>query len=210
MKVQLPIMGRASGSSAGMIYQSYYGNTYARSFPLLFHYPDTKKQQDCQARFFDIQRVWLPIYLNISKNIKHAQRRDTNPFNKLTSYVYHIFNPYQEKKYNKLAQNWGLDRYNRVRPNTTDAEITINPSKIALSFQMLAPTVNLHVTPNETHVLLFNLNTQNMYYTNIPLQIAANTIVLSNTNKWEPGDKVAAYIALSAPSWLGNFNLIAL
>ena len=207
MKVQLPIMGRASGSSAGLIYQAYYGNTYARSFPLIFHYPDTKKQQQCQASFFDIQRVWLPIYLNLTKNISKMQRKNTNPFNKLMASVYRIFNPYQHAKFNKLPKDFGLDRYNRLRADIREQHVRIEPNTVTLTFYMMRPVVGIGVSPNETHVLLFNLSQQNMYYTKIPLRGDTNTVELSNTNKWEPDDKIALYIALSAPNWLGNFNL---
>ena len=74
MKLQLPWIGKAAGSSAGQILQSYWGHTYSRSFPSMFHYPNTKLQQECQAKFFDIQRIWQPIYVVIRQHIGSTQR----------------------------------------------------------------------------------------------------------------------------------------
>lgn len=203
-------MGRASGSSAGLIYQAYYGNTYARSFPLIFHSPDTKKQQQCQASFFDIQRVWLPIYNKLSNNISKMQRKNKNPFNKLMASVYRIFNPYQHTKFNKLPKDFGLDRYNRLRAVVRQQSIKIDENTITLRFYMMRPIVEIGVSPIETHVLLFNLTQQNMYYHYIPLRGDENIVELYNGNKWEPSNNIALYIALSAPNWLGNFNLFPL
>lgn len=207
MKVQLPIMGRASGSSAGLIYQSYYGNTYARSFPLMFHYPNTKEQQKCQASFFDIQRVWLPIYAKLSEKIGSQQRRDINPFNKLTSYVYHIFNPYKQTPYTQRPKDWGLDPRNRLHPNIGLTIVNVANNIVFLDFDMLNPTIDIQVTPKFTHVLMMNLNQQNMYYLENPFSLGHNRIEFENSNGWKPTKNLVSYVALSADDWLGNFNI---
>lgn len=93
MKVQLPWIGKAAGSSAGTIYQSYWGHTYTRSFPALFHYPDTPAQQATQALFHDVQRFWLPIYQHLEPSIGKEQRKGINAFNVLAKCIYKVFNP---------------------------------------------------------------------------------------------------------------------
>lgn len=210
MKVHLPIVGKATGSSAGLIYQSYWGNTYTRSFPFSFHYPDTAKQQECQASFFDIQRVWIPIYKELTKNIAPMQRKNKNPFNKLTSAVYRIFNPYKRKDHKNLPQNWGLDPNNRVHANIVSPEIRVDSKAVTLSFFMKRATIEVSVSIDETLILLFNQRQQNMYFTTIPLQGDLNTVELENTNNWEIDDDICAYVALAGPNWLGNFNLLPL
>lgn len=210
MKVQLPVVNHASGTTGNLIFQTYRGRTYARAFPAIFHYPDTKKQQDCQASFFDIQRIWLPIYKELTKNIAPMQRKNKNPFNKLTSAVYHIFNPYQRKKYKRIPQNWGLDPDNRIHANIVSPDIRVDKEKVTLSFYMQRPTIGVSVPISETLVLLFNQRQQNMYFTTIPLQGDLNTIDFKNTNNWELTDDICAYIALAGREWLGNFNLVPL
>ena len=49
-----------------------------------------------------------------------------------------------------------------------------------------------------------------MLYTDAEFQAEWQSYQLKNTNDWMPGDEVILYIALSCPSWLGNFNRIEL
>lgn len=210
MKVHLPIVGKASGSSAGLIYQSYWGNTYTRSFPFSFHYPDTTKQQECQASFFDIQRIWIPIYKELTKNIAPMQRKNKNPFNKLTSAVYRVFNPYKRKELKNLPQNWGLDQNNRVRAKITNPEISVDSKQITLSFYMQRPIKDIDIFITDTLILLFNQRQQNMYFKTIPFQGDYNLVDIVNTNNWELDDDISVYIALACNEWLGNFNLLPL
>lgn len=207
MKVQLPWIGKAAGSSAGAIYQTYWGNTYSRSFPALFHYPDTKKQQECQASFFDIQRIWLPIYNTISTQIGKMQRKNKNPFNQLTSSIYHIFNPYKEQKLSRLPNFFGLDPKNRVRIFFSIDEMRIDATAVEMWFTWFRPYIEIDMTPTTLHFLLFNLSRTSMYYQTIPFSTDYRNIDFRNTNEWKEGDKLTLYVAISGDSWFGNFNI---
>lgn len=208
MKVHLPIVGKATGSSAGLIYQSYWGNTYTRSFPFSFHYPDTKKQQDCQATFFDIQRNWYPIYNQLKTHIHKNQRRNMNVFNKLSNAIYHILNPYKEKLKNRLPSNFGLDSLNRVRPVTFETSIAFKEESFTLHFNMGRPYNDISIQIEEIHVIIFDETQQTMLYAEDKLHGGFYDMVFKNTLDWKESDTLHVYLALSSYNWLGNFNKI--
>lgn len=210
MKVQLPWLNKASGRSLGTIYQSYWGNTYTRSMPSLFHYPDTPEQQATQATFFDIQRIWIPIYYELAKSIQRQQRKNKNPFNVMSSFIYRIFHPYKPGAQDRFPSNWGLDRLNRFRPVLRNAGLNVLEKEITLSFDQFRPYNDLGFTITTQHVLLFNVTRQSMLYTNTPLTAGQNICLFENTNDWKKTDEIVFYFALSCESWLGNFNRIDL
>ena len=208
MKVHLPIIGKATGSSAGLIYQSYWGNTYARSFPFSFHYPDTVKQQECQATFFDIQRNWAPIYNQLKNYIMKEQRRNKNPYNTLSKAIYRIFNPYHDKIKEVYPSNFGLDPQNRIRPVTTEKEISFDHDEFNLHFNMGRPYNELSVILETVNIIIFNETKQNMMYYEDKFHAGHYYIRLKNTLDWENSNKILVYLAISANTWLGNFNRI--
>lgn len=192
----------------GMVYQSYYGNTYSRSLPILFHYADTQRQQECQAVFFDLQRIWLPIYNALSHSISKQQRKNKNPFNILSQYIYQIFHPYKPQRNEKVPSNFGLDRLNRVRPTLFEPEISIKPDEIMVHFNMGRPYVGVVVTLKTTHILLFNLTRDLMLYTSVDFRAGIQDVVMANVQQWDSKDKIYWYMALSGDTWLGNFNMV--
>lgn len=209
MKVQLPLLGKAAGSYAGGIYQSYFGHTYVRSFPAIFHYPDTQDQQTTQAKFFDVQRSWLPIYQALTQFIGKMQTRNKNPFNVFSKGLYKIFNPYAKKYKFFPLKYFGLDPLNRVRPAITALNVKIDENDVMIRFDLLRPYNDMAIKLKTTHILALNLTQQTLYYANKDLQAGSNEFPFVNTNHWQNGDTVVLYVALSADSWLGNFNLIS-
>ena len=209
MKVQLPWLNKATGRSAGTIYQSYWGATYTRSMPALFHYPDTEKQQHTQAIFFDLQRIWLPIYNVLSHSISKQQRKNKNPFNMLSSFIYKIFHPYSISDKEKYPSNFGLDRLNRVRPTINAVLMKIDEKYVSVDFFMdrLYNGTQFHF--KTSNMLLFNITRKSMLFFADEFSGGPKRYELDNTNGWEEGDEVVFYIALSCESWLGNFNKVA-
>lgn len=210
MKVQIPLLHKAAGRCDGLIYQSYYGNTYTRSMPILFHYPDTKKQQDCQATFFDIQRIWVPIYNVLTTSIKRQQRKNKNPFNVMSGFIYKIFHPYSVQDAENYPSNFGLDRLNRVRPVVIDTVLSIRTKIVHLSYDMQRFYNDTGLRLTTTNLLLFNITRQSMYFQQIALKAGQQQIDFMNTNDWENGDMIVIYMALSCENWLGNFNRVAI
>lgn len=208
MKAQLPWLNKAAGRSAGTIYQSYWGATYTRSMPALFHYPDTEKQQRTQAIFFDFQRIWIPIYNVLSRSISKQQRVNKNPFDVMSSFIYKIFKPYSINPKEKYPSNFGLDRLNRVRPIVVDTFLSVKTNEIVLEFEMQRPYNGTGFTLTTTNIILFNITLQSMLFSNIELEGGYNQVLFANANEWQEGDTILVYMALSCDSWLGNFNHI--
>lgn len=209
MKVQLPLLGKAAGSYAGSIYQSYYGHTYVRSFPTLFHYPDTQDQQTTQAKFFDIQRIWLPVYNNMTLSIGKNQRKNKNPFNIFSKGIFKTLNPYENGRNFTPLRYFGLDPLNRVIPKTTYPILKYDEGILKLTFIMNRPYNLVSVRLNTTHLLALNRTRQSLYYKDATLNGGLNEFEFENTNDWHDGDQVLVYVALSADTWLGNFNLVS-
>lgn len=210
MKVQFPLFGKATGSSAGTIYQSYWGRTYSRSFPFSFHYPDTKKQQECQSTFFDIQRVWLPIYNVIKSFFNPMQRTNKNPFNKLIGYIFRIFNPYAKHKMPDVPSSFGLDRKNLMSISLAVSSTTINEDEVSILFDLNRPYNSTGYPITKIHFLLLNKTQQSMLYQNEPLSYTLRKISFRNTQGWKEKDEIYFYVAASANNWFGNFNLMQL
>lgn len=208
MKVQLPWFGKAAGRSAGTIYQSYFGNTYTRAMPFSFHYPDTKRQQETQASFFDIQRNWFPIYNQIKLNVKMQQRNNKNVFNRLSQAVYKVLNTYDKKKYKEPLRFFGLETKNENRPVTARVHIDFKEKKINVFFDMNRPYWYRKENISDIHLLLFNQSQQTMLYQNNMFQAGENMITLENTLDWQETDTIYIYLALSSENYLANFNLI--
>lgn len=208
MKVQLTWFGKAAGRSAGTIYQSYFGNTYTRAMPFSFHYPDTKKQQETQASFFDIQRNWFPIYNQIKLNIKMQQRNNKNVSNRLSQAVYKVLNPYNKKNNKEPLRYFGLETKNENRPVTARVQIDFKENIINVFFDMNRPYWNRQENISNSHLLLFNQSQQSMLYQNNNFQASVNIFSFENTLNWQESDTIYIYLALSSENYLANFNLI--
>lgn len=206
MKLQLPWLGKATGSSAGLIIQSYWNRTFGRSFPALFHYPDTPEQQEAQAKFYDIQRIWVPIYNELRTNFPKYQVRNKNPFNLFSKNIYKILDPYKPIYQINFAKNFGLDPLNRVRAVVQDVQRVITPETISLRIIQGRPYIYLNYTFDTMHLLLLNKERQDIIYTKLPWTGDLPWIELENTNEWKYGNTLILCYALSCAEWFGNFQ----
>lgn len=207
MKVQIPILNKAAGRLRDTIFQSYWGETYVRSMPLLFHYPDTEDQQRTQAAFFDIQRNWIPIYKELIVYASPSQRKNKNAFNTLSRYVYKILDPYVAPNNYSAPRFWGLEHLNKMRPVIPSFQLSVNPKRLVLTFDVNLPYNDTNYYVRWFHVLLCNVSQKYMLYLVIPFAIETQLVTFFNTMEWQPSDRLRFYIALSDNNWLGNFNL---
>lgn len=207
MKVQLPWYGKAAGRSQQTIYQSYWGRIYTRAMPFSFHYPDTTKQQVCQSIFFDIQRVWIPIYQQLTLTIAPMQKKDKNPFNMLSKSIYRILNPYGKWHTQRIPKDFGLDKLNRVRPVLGELKLTVDTPTISLTFDNNRPWIGVDMVPKNLCFLLFNITRQSMLFEMIVFEAGAQVVEFQNVNEWKADDEIAVYASISGDFWLGNFNL---
>lgn len=207
MKVQLPWAGKATGSSAGLIYQSYWGRTFARTFPSIFHYPDTQLQQITQAKFHDIRRVWDPIYRNISQYIGKGQRVNRNTYNDYLRGLYRAFNPYDEKSKNTPPRYWGIDPANRMTLELADVRIINIKDLIAIRWGTITLHNKISAAPTNQMILLLNLTQQTLYFADVEYVSYRHDWAFRNLQDWREDDKLLFYTAIAAKDWLGNFNL---
>lgn len=210
MKVHLPIVGKATGSSAGLIYQSYWGNTYTRSFPFSFHYPDTAKQQKCQFDFYRIQRAWWPIYNQLKESIPKQCRRNTNVYNKLSNGLYRVFMTYAPVKSENVLQVWGLDERKSVTADLEASKIIIQDQRVFVSCYLNGFYGKRKFVPSVYNMLLCNINQQEFYLKVAKLEsdtIAENFVV---TSEWSLSNIIVAYVAFSNDEFFTNFTLCSL
>ena len=207
MKVHLPIVGKATGSSAGLIYQSYWGNTYTRQFPFSFHYPDTSKQQKCQFDFFRIQRAWWPIYNQLKLSIPKQCRRNTNVYNELSNGLYKVFMTYAEIKAQNVVEEWGLDKRKSVIFNLEKYPITFDGLKMGVETDILEIHGKRSFKPTNYNMLLCNITQQEFYF---KTELWTNDNILESfiiTSEWSQSDIVVAYVAFSNNEFFTNFYL---
>lgn len=209
MKVHLPWSGKATGSSANLIYQSYWGNTYTRSFPFSFHYPDTGKQQKCQQDFFKIQRVWWEVYKAMAPFIPKSQRHNKNIYNLLSAGIYRIFMTYSEKKQANVVPVWGLDNRKTVKLSLFVGPIDMvsTPCTVYTEIQSIQSSRKFQRIYN--HLLLVNVTQQSFYYTNFKRQGTEIKETFTVPGDWQPSDLILCYLALSDESFFTNFYLCA-
>ena len=207
MKVHLPIVGKATGSSAGLIYQSYWGNTYTRSFPFCFHYPDTNKQKKCQFDFFLIQRSWWPIYNQLQLSIPKQCRRNTNVYNVLSKGLYSALMTYSEKNLQNIVSVWGLDKRRTVNADFNKISIMVSDIRWIVDAKLAEISSKRNFKPVFYHMLLCNITRQEFYfkeYRFAPPEIQETFII---TSEWDRNDFVLVYVALSNDEFFTNFFL---
>lgn len=207
MKVHLPIVGKATGSSAGLIYQSYWGNTYTRSFPFSFHYPDTDKQQKCQFDFFQIQRAWWPIYNKLKFSIPKQCRRNTNVYNKLSNGLYKVFITYSEIKVENIVEIWGMDERKTVIVSVGRNQLEFIDNTIIARFSINGIYGKRHFSPKAYNILLCNITQQEFYFQTNKVQVGLNEVEFLILNEWSRTNIIVAYVAFSNEEFFTNFYL---
>lgn len=207
MKVHLPIVGKATGSSAGLIYQSYWGNTYTRSFPFSFHYPDTSKQQKCQFDFFRIQRAWWPIYNKLKFSIPKQCRRNTNVYNKLSNGIYKVFMTYSVIKDENIIEVWGLDERKSVVMEIEKERLEFENNAIIARFSINDIYGKRHFSPQNYNMLLCNITQQEFYFQTAEVQAGLNEVEFLVPSEWSRTDIIVAYVAFSNDEFFTNFYL---
>lgn len=206
MKVQLPWAGKASGSSAGLIYQSYWGRTFARTFPAIFHYPDTPAQQICQARFYDTQRILLLFYDYIKTLIGPQQRNNKNIYNIYAKAFMEALNPYNKPKFKDGPKNFGVDPLNRAILQFNDVQMFVNENRGLITFTQEPIKSEIHTTFNYYVLLIFNRTRQNIKFSLVYYVPTITGFNFTNDVGWQNGDEILVYTALQSKTWLGNFN----
>ena len=114
MKQQLPFAGAASGQAGGLIYQHYNGNTYVRSKPAIFHYPNTPAQQAQQEKYWSVFTPFRKAYDKFSSYIPEVNRKRANACLFLQKHINDFYAGFEYSSNYRPPTVWGLDPKNEV------------------------------------------------------------------------------------------------
>lgn len=205
MKVQLPWFGKATGSSAGMIYQSYWGHTYARTFPAIFHYPDTPAQQLCQDIYWGIRRSCGALYEEIRYDISPYQKRMQNPYNTLNQSARKLFLAGPPG----LNKNWpmyfGVDSLNAISANIIDANNMIRPDRINFDSRLRDLSSKFIFEPTKVWYALVNFTRMELWCRQGQIERDYLYGFYPNTTGWPELDNVLFAACIANEHYMSNF-----
>lgn len=207
MKIQMPFHGHAAGRSGNTIFQTYWGNTYTRSMPILFHYPNTPAQQATQAIYYNIRNLYREMYRNIRSFVHEGQRHNVNIYNLYFKAIFQVCNPYDKPELNKPLQNFGLDELNRViLPATVDG-FSISGRYFYFHFHFSSPTIRIQSRFNYFYALAVNRSKKQFYTVRFYYSASTTQFSLALADSWSVDDDILLYFALQGSEWFGNFNI---
>lgn len=210
MKVQNPTIGHASGQSGGLVFQTYFGNTYARSLPVLFHYPATTKQQEAQAQYFNIFWQYRDIYRSFGKFSISANMRYANRYNAILKGIFKVAQVFPSEQGKPFPRFIGTDRQHQVRLSTSSSLLDVTSENIALKVDVLFSLWRRKFSPIFFHFILVNTTTKELLSVSNLYSDSSIRFEISNDVSWQSSQTIAAYVALSNTEFFTNFYLITL
>lgn len=208
MKVQLPWAGKATGSSAGLIYQSYWGKTYARTFPAIFHYPNTPAQQACQAKYWHRRIEAQDCYRTIQPHLSSYQKRLTNTYNAMFKSVNDMFTKQVTSQYSPIPYAFGIDLKYSVYAAIIPKNYTITPSQVIVEAKVKEIKSEFQFQPNKAFLVLVNFRRQELWTQQPKYDNGYIYGVWKNTTAWASDYTPMFYIGLADDHFFSNFFLI--
>lgn len=208
MKVQLPWIGKATGSSAGLIYQSYWGGTYSRSFPAMFHYPDTPAQQACQALYWHIRREVGGCYEEIRYDISSYQKRIRNTYNVLFQSVRDMFLKQMADPLNAWQSTFGVDTIPAISAKIVDADNWFRPNQIIFDSRLRSYSSKFVFVPTRCWFTLVNWTRHELWTREATLEREYLYSVYPNTTGWPQTDNVVFTACIANDHYMSNFFFV--
>lgn len=208
MKAQLPIIHHGSGHAGNIIFQTYWGRTFLRSMPILFHYPDTPAQQKAQGLYWTITRQFQAIYSNFKRSFPKRNNSNKNIYNVLCKGIFQAADPYDSQHTAPPPLRFGLDTQQQIKLSFMASKIVVDKTTIIMSFQVSLHMWRRTFRPATAFVLAINRTQQSLLGTIQPYEQGNFDIVLQNTVAWFPTDEVVAYVAAGNKETISNFYLI--
>lgn len=205
MKVQLPWCGKATGSSAGLIYQSYWGKTYARTFPAIFHYPDTPAQQACQRKYWHSRIEAENCYKVIQGNISSYQKRIANTYNAMQKSVIDMFAPLYDDFLAPLPKSFGIDSIKAINASFKNLKSIVLPEIIILNAELSSLDSKFIFRPNKCFLAVINSNQREIWTVAAGFKDGIATGNWKNTTSWPTTDTAYFYVALADDHYISNF-----
>lgn len=208
MRIQSPIVGKCSGSSGNLIFQSYHGKVYVRTHPVIYHYPDTPNQKTTQSKFFAIQRQWWPIYNALKYTFTKEQRRNKNSFNILSSGIYLGASTYPQPYRKNPPHNFGLDTYNHVFIAVESSAEYVTRSFVRFIFKNFAFKSDIRFSPLKFIAIAINVTTQSLMMISDDFNGSLAEVTFENTIGAESGQTLRLYLCLADDHFTSNFYLL--
>lgn len=205
MKFQFPWIRNASGTSAGLVFQTYRGRTYGHAKTEFYHYPNTPAQQDTQGKFYNIMRQYNAIYPELSHYIPRSQRQNRNVYNIFGSAMFEASLTYPNPYRKYPPQKFGVDKDNTLSLVIIIDSLVINDKIINVVAKCSVKTFRRVFAPKTLHVFFVNISQQEIIYTNQPSSQDDFSLTISNSKQWLQSDNIKMYVALSDQSFLSNF-----
>lgn len=208
MKVQLPVVNHASGTTGNLIFQTYRGRTYARALPTIFHYPNTPAQQIVQGKFYNIMQQYRQIFRVFQKITPKPIRQKCNIFDTYAKGIFQAAGTYSSDKTLPPPRYFGTDRQQQCKISAIAAEIHIEKTIVKISVTPKLTLWRRRFVPNLYNLLLVNATQQTlMMITDIygGGEVGAD---FYNAQDWRDTDTIHIYLMLSNSEFLSNFYLM--
>jgi hypothetical protein len=207
MKVQLPWMGKATGSSAGLIYQSYWGRTFARTFPAIFHYPNTHAQQACQAKYWHLRLEVEGCYERLRYDLSDYQKRIKNPYNQLFQSARTMFESQTADPTAPWQLYFGVDALNAISVDVMTYQSHITPQRVICDALVNDVTSKFDFFPKWAWICLVNWTRQELWTRKADYGQGWVQQFWPNDTGWPSTDFVVFYIGVSNNHYMSNFYL---
>lgn len=207
MKLQLPWIGNASGTSGNMILQTYHGETYMREKPLIYHDPKTPAQMLQRYKFWGLLDEWRTYYDSFKAFIPESQRKKRNVFDELFSIMWFIVEKRYTQEWWQKIWWWGIDKDNEVTFNNIEDYIDFNSRNVLIEVHYENLVSKRKFTP-KNYVLLAMKPDEQQYmiatgeYPHYSIQTG-----WPNAYGWQFGDNVLFFLALYDENFFTNFAL---
>lgn len=210
MKLQLPWINRAAGTTAGIVFQTYNGNTYSHAKTAYYHYPNTQAQQETQGKFYNIMWQFLYIYRSMRIYIPAQVRHNCNMYNVLSSGVFAASLTYPNPQRKTPPVWFGADKMQQVKVNFANGAIEVSLQSVSVKFNVSLQFYRRNFNPKFYHLLLVNASQQLLMSETSTYTSSCFAIELQNISKWLPTDTISVYLMLSNKNFSTNFYKIPL
>lgn len=207
MRVLSPISGAIKGSAGNLIFQHYYGRTYGRSLPALFHYQPTPRQKEVQDKYYNVKNQWGRIYPLIKPYIPKAQFKKANPYDMLFVGIIKALNTFDQSTVGSRLTAFGSDVTNKQKifPGSYTTEIIPDGEKV--TFAEIGYATKVDFEPTYSHALLIDRNKKFLQYSRANYAKADISFEFDEMEVKSSDLPLLYYIALSDNQNFSNFFL---
>lgn len=208
MKVQLPVVNRAAGRTAGFIFQTYNGRTYVRAMPASYHKSESPKKQQTEAKYYNIMRQYQLIYDDWINVVKRAPQKSRNTFNEYAKGIFAAAGTYDTQNTQQPPRRFGTDTQQQVKIIPLYTRLRLDGKYASLVTDFSIKLWRRNFFPAQYSVLLVNKTQQTIMM--ISDHYKGNSMEIDFTNDLDflPTDTIRIYLMLSDYNFLSNFYLM--